>query len=290
MTGFGEARRQEGSLAISIEVRSINNRYFKISVRSSEAYGSLDSQIEGVIRSLIKRGTVQVQLRVDQETVADDFRINKLVLDSYREQLDRICQQWQLDDEVSVDGLLSLPGVIQDRTAERVDATAVWPLAESTLRAALDGLQRMRVDEGAAIAKDMSGQCATIRNYVAKVDALAPQVVESFRERLTERVNKALGEFHVTVEPPDLVREISLFSEKSDISEELVRLKSHLDQFDRTLNTPESSGRKLEFLAQEMFREANTLGAKANDVQIGQHVIEIKTAIERIREQVQNVE
>jgi uncharacterized protein (TIGR00255 family) len=148
----------------------------------------------------------------------------------------------------------------------------------------------MRREEGAALAADLSSNAQAIGEHMERIAARAPLVAEDYKERLVERVNKALGVLDATVDPADLLREISIFSERSDISEEIVRLRSHLEQFNGLLSEEESSGRKLEFLTQEMFREINTIGSKSNDVSIARDVIDIKASIERIREQIQNVE
>ena len=171
-----------------------------------------------------------------------------------------------------------------------MDVSDEWPLIESTLAKALEGLDRMRRQEGAAMADDLRQNCAVIGTQLDQIEARAPQVVDNYRDRLSERVQRALSELNVEVGPGDLLREIGLFTERSDISEEVVRLRSHLEQFAKIMELPESSGRKLDFLTQEMGRETNTIGSKANDVEIVKHIIETKTAIERIREQVQNIE
>ena len=148
----------------------------------------------------------------------------------------------------------------------------------------------MRADEGAALAKDLQEQCRTVEAALTVIEQRVPSVVEHYRQRITDRVNESLESLNVTVEPADLVREISLFAERSDISEEIVRLRSHLDQFAKAMELPESAGRKLEFICQEMGRETNTIGSKANDSEISQQVVEIKAALERVREQIQNVQ
>ena len=148
----------------------------------------------------------------------------------------------------------------------------------------------MRAAEGEALAEDLSGQCATVQSSLEKIESLAPQVVDHYRKRIEDRVTEALAELKVSLEPSDLVREIALFADRSDISEEIVRLKSHLQQFREAMELEESAGRKLEFICQEMGRETNTIGSKANDSEISAQVVEIKTALERIREQIQNVQ
>jgi uncharacterized protein (TIGR00255 family) len=165
-----------------------------------------------------------------------------------------------------------------------------WPVIEEALRDALDHLQQMRAREGEAMAADMLANHAVI---VAEVDAIqgrAPVVVEAYAQRLRDRLNALLAEHEVRVEPADIVREVGIFAERSDIAEEIVRLRSHLEQFDQIMRSGDSVGRKLEFITQEMFRETNTIGSKANDADIARHVVEIKAAIERMREMIQNVE
>ncbi|HEV3136759.1 MAG TPA: YicC/YloC family endoribonuclease, partial [Pirellulales bacterium] len=289
MTGFGEAHRKDASLAISAEVRTINSRYFKLVTRCGEGYGTLEPQIENLVRQHIKRGTVQVSLRVERTQASDDFRINASVLSGYLQQLEELRKIWKLASPVGVEALLALPGVVNENLAGPADAAADWPLIGETLQAAIDNMTVMRTDEGRAMAADLAANCRAVAKELDAIELRAPWVSDSYRTRLTERLTKSLAEFQITLQPGDLIREISIYAERSDISEEIVRLRSHLEQFADTLELAESAGRKLEFLTQEMFREANTIGSKANDVQISRHVIEIKSAIERIREMIQNV-
>jgi uncharacterized protein (TIGR00255 family) len=242
------------------------------------------------VRKRIRRGTVQVTVRVDRLRSGDEYRLNADVLASYRRQIEALRDLWQPDRPVPLESLLLLPGVIAENVAAAHDVDADWPLICETIEAAIEHMQRMRMEEGRAMAIDLQANAHAAAAGLQEVARRAPLVVESYRGRLAERVQKAIAEFQVTLDPGDLLREVSLFADRSDISEEIVRLRSHLDQFDQLLEAPESSGRKLDFLTQEMLREANTIGSKANDVEIARHVIEIKTAIERIREMIQNVE
>ncbi|HEV3024447.1 MAG TPA: DUF1732 domain-containing protein, partial [Pirellulales bacterium] len=194
------------------------------------------------------------------------------------------------DAKVPLESLLMLPGVVIENPTDAGVAEKDWPLIRSTLTAAMEALDEMRRGEGRAMAGDLAANCRAIAGELAGVETRAPLVVAAYRDRLHERLKALLAELGVTITPADLIKEVSVFAERSDISEEVVRLKSHLEQFDAFMSTAESSGRKLEFLTQEMFREANTVGSKANDVQIARHVIEIKAAIERVREMIQNVE
>ncbi len=291
MTGFGEAHFQQDGLAVAVEVRTINNRFFKLTVRAGEGYASLDALVEAVVRKAVHRGTIQVNIRVDRRCSPDDYRINVEVLERYRQQLVELGGKWRCQRvEPSLEALLPLPGVIDDSLAETVDAAADWPAIEGAMNAALQNLGRMRSDEGRAMAADLTANCRAIAESLGQIEQRAPLVVEDYRNRLLERLKRTLADLGAHLEPSDVIREVGLFTDRSDISEEIVRLRSHLDQFQQTMELPESSGRKLDFLTQEMFREANTIGSKANDVEIARHVIEIKTAVERIREMIQNIE
>jgi uncharacterized protein (TIGR00255 family) len=290
MTGFGEAHCKDSVMAVAAEVRTINSRYFKLVIRSGEGYSALEPLMETLVRQHIKRGTIQVTLRVDRNRASDDFRLDAAVLSGYRQQLLDLYKSWNVTQPVAVEPLLSLPGVIHENGAVSLDATRDWPLIAQAVEAALISMNAMRAEEGRAMLADLAANGSTIANELDAIEKRSPLVADSYRARLTERLTKTLTEYQITLAPGDLIREISIYAERSDISEEIVRLRSHLDQFASTLELDESSGRKLEFLTQEMFRETNTIGSKANDVQISRHVIEIKAAIERIREMIQNVE
>jgi uncharacterized protein (TIGR00255 family) len=290
MTGFGESHQQAGGLAVVVEVRTINNRYFKFTMRSGEGYSALESRVESLVREHIKRGTVQVSVQVDRNNSPDDFSINLGVLDGYRKQLQKLQTGAGLKDEVPLQSFLLLPGVIKERLSDPSVAEADWPIIERTLKAALDQLGKMRRDEGQAMAKDLTANCRTIAGELKEIAARAPTVIEAYRVRLEDRVRTAMEQHKLELNPSDLVRELAIFAERSDISEEIVRLDSHLKQFDQIMASPESGGRRLEFLTQEMLREVNTIGSKSTDVDIARHVIEIKATIERLREMIQNVE
>ena len=290
MTGFGEAHCVESGLAVSVEVRTINSRYFKLSLRTTEGYGSLEPQVEAVVRKRIRRGTVLVFVRVERARAPEDYRINREVLDGYRRQLEAIGREWPLPEPVSLASLLLLPGVVDEEGAGAVVAGDSWPIVSRTLETAMVHLDAMRAEEGRAMEADLRANSAAAAASLEEVQKRAPLVREAYRARLEERLKKLLAEMEMTLDPSDVLKEVGLFAERSDVSEEIVRLRSHLQQFDAMMALPESSGRKLEFLTQEMFREVNTIGSKANDVEISRHVIEIKAAVERIREMIQNVE
>ena len=290
MTGHGEAQRQQDGVRAAVELRTVNNRFLKVALRISEGYGSLEPQVEAVVRDRLHRGTVTVNVRVDRESSPDDFKLNEVVLASYYCQLQELAQHAGWAGDVRIDSILSLPGVVAENAGHRLDAETVWPLVERTLSEALQNLSQMRAEEGAAMGRDLHANCQALAADLDQIEQRAPLVVEAYRKRLLERLNKLLEEFGLEVQPADVVREVGLFTDRSDISEEIVRLRSHLQQFEAIARTEQGNGRKLEFVIQEMLRETNTIGSKANDADIARHVVEIKTAIERLREMIQNVE
>jgi uncharacterized protein (TIGR00255 family) len=290
MTGHGAGHLQRDGVTVTAELRTVNNRYYKLAFRCTDGYASLESRVDDLVRQSIRRGTVQLDLRVEREASPDSYRLNEAILSSYFNQLRVLGPDLGITTEVRLESLLALPGVVNEEPATSRDADQVWPLVEHTIQEALQGLARMRQDEGQAMATDLAENCRTISRELDAVEKLAPLVVEAYRSRLADRLNKLLADYGVSVETADIVREVGLFAERADISEETVRLRSHLDQFASIMSATESNGRKLEFVTQEMFREANTVGSKSNDAAVARHVIEIKTAIERIREMIQNVE
>ena len=290
MTGFGEAHAQRDELAISVEVRCVNSRYLKLSTRLTEGYSSLEPQVESLVRKRIRRGTIQVSVRINRDRSPDDYRINADVFSSYRKQINSIQEELGASRPIELESLLLLPGVVSEDAGRLGNAAESWPLVRDTLEVALSNLDRMRSEEGRAMAEDLKANLQAVTASLDEVKSRAPLVAEAYRERLTERLNKIIAEHDVALDPSDVIKEVCLFADRSDISEEIVRLRSHVEQFTAIMDVKESSGRKLDFLTQEMVREGNTIGSKANDVEIARHVIEIKTAIERIREMIQNVE
>ena len=290
MTGFGEAHIQRDGLGVSVEMRCVNSRYLKLSTRLSEGYSSLEPQVESVVRKRIRRGTIQMNVRVNRDKSPDDYRINVEVLIGYRNQIDSVQAELGQSRPIELESLLLLPGVVGEDSKTFCDAAESWPLVNETLEAALLNLDQMRSDEGRAMAEDLTANLHAVAASLDEVQSRAPLVAEAYRDRLTERLNRILAERDVVLDSSELIKEVGLFADRSDISEEVVRLRSHVEQFTKIMDEAESSGRKLDFLTQEMVREGNTIGSKANDVEIARQVIEIKTAIERIREMIQNVE
>jgi uncharacterized protein (TIGR00255 family) len=290
MTGYGEARYQSDVLSLAIELRALNNRYLKVSLRAPEPYNLLEAEFEKVIRRTIRRGTVQVHLRCERQYAAQDFRINLTALRSYLGQLHGLSEELGLRNDVLLGQVLALPGVVPEPGATPLAFEEEWPMIERVLEEALRRLQAMRQEEGRAMAQELLQNRDAIAAQLERIRQRAPEIAGAYRDRLHERVRSLLAELDVEIDRNDLIKEVSIFAERSDIAEEVVRLASHLDQFQEIMNEPESPGRKLEFLTQEMFREANTIGSKGSDVEISRQVVEIKGILEKIRELVQNVE
>ncbi|MFO0846327.1 MAG: YicC/YloC family endoribonuclease [Gemmataceae bacterium] len=291
MTGYGEASYSSDALQVAVELRAVNNRYLKVSLRASEPYNLLEPEVEKVVRRRVKRGTIQVHLRCHRQLASQDFRINAVALRSYLGQLRGLSAELGLADAPTLLAqVLALPGVVPEPAAVALDLDQEWPVLEGVLEEAISRLQQMRLDEGRAMAQELLQHRDHIGSQLVAVRARVPLVAESYRDRMLERVRSVLSELDVEMDRKDLIKEVAIFSERADISEEVVRLASHLDQFQEIINEPESAGRKLEFLTQEMFRETNTIGSKASDVEISRHVVEIKGTLEKVRELVQNVE
>jgi uncharacterized protein (TIGR00255 family) len=292
MTGYGEAHSQGDKLKLAIELRAVNNRYLKVSVRAAEPYNLLEAEFEKVIRRKVRRGTIQVHVRCERQYAPTDFRVNAVALKSYVEQIRRACDDLGLRErgDILLSQALMLPGVVPEPGTASVTVTEEWPIVEKVLEEALDRLQAMRLEEGRAMGEEFMQHRGFIVEQLEAIRRRAPQVTEAYRDRLHDRVKALLNELDVDIDRSELIKEVAIFAERSDIAEEVVRLASHLDQFKEIMKEPESPGRKLEFLTQEMFREANTIGSKASDVEISRHAVEIKGTLEKIRELVQNVE
>jgi uncharacterized protein (TIGR00255 family) len=287
MTGYGEARLQDERWSVGVEVRTVNNRHLKLSAKISEPYTALEPELERLVRETIRRGSVQLQLRVERPHRAEDYRLNLVALASYRDQLRELLPAGA---PVDYTGLLMLPGVVEEQKPESDNPHEDWPALAGVVSEALARLQASRGEEGRAMAEELRALGQTMSEHLARIAERGPQIVASYHKRLTERVQALVQEQGITIESKDLIRDVAIFAERADVAEEIVRLRAHLAQYTEVIDEPESSGRKLEFVVQEMGRETNTIGSKANDVEISRSIVEIKGLLERVRELIQNVE
>jgi uncharacterized protein (TIGR00255 family) len=288
MTGFGEARHHEPRCTILVEVRTVNNRHFKLTARISESHTMVEPALEQLVREKVRRGSVQVNLKIDRQRLPEDYRINAVALASYRDQVESLRDPG--GSPIDVGQLVVLPGVVEEARAEVQAAYPAWPAIAKVVKEALAKLDAARATEGRAMALELTSLSRAIGIELSAIAKRGPEVVRNAQARVVERIQALVEESGLTIEPNDLAREIAILADRSDITEEIVRLRAHLEQFDAVIAEADSSGRKLEFVAQEMGREINTIGSKANDVQISRSVVEIKVLLEKIRELVQNVE
>ena len=283
MTGHGQASVEQDQYRVAVEIRTVNNRFLKTSINTTLG-AELESRVEQQLKATLRRGSVSIRIKTENLQSGQRARLNAEVIQSYWTQLSEIAGGSQ---SINVESLLTLPGVIED--SEPTDQEELWPVVKKTLAEALQSLVEMRGTEGEAMKFDMVSNIGAIETELASIEKLAPTVSEAYSKRLTDRINKLLEKFEVTVTASDVIKEVGMFADRTDVSEETVRLATHLEQFRLVIQEP-TPGKKLDFLVQEMLRETNTIGSKANNSDIAKHVVEIKTAIERIREMVQNIE
>jgi uncharacterized protein (TIGR00255 family) len=293
MTGFGEARHQDPRWTIQVEMRTVNNRHFKLGAKISDEFAAMEGALEQLVRERIKRGTVQVNLRIDRPHRPEDYRLNLVALASYRDQLRGLQAAGGAgarEPAIDLAQLLVLPGVVDEVCTTGASSSEDWPEVAGVVGRALDALEASRAQEGRAMAEELISLGRSIGDYLGRIAERAPEVVQAYHRRITERVQALVAEQGVKVEPENLLREVAILADRCDISEEIVRLRAHLAQYAEIIEEPESSGRKLEFIVQEMGREINTIGAKAGDVEISRAVVDVKALLEKVRELVQNVE
>jgi len=292
MTGFGDASAHEGGDHYFLEVRSLNNKYFKASIRLPDDLQSLEAPLEAILRRRLARGAITIAARWSNSSEDAAFEINHLALGRYIEQLSKTEQISTGEARFDAGALLGLPGVLQAPTDNEAALGRARRVLSELLSRALEGLMVMRKAEGEALAQDLMKHHGVIVDRLAIIEKRSPAVVEEYHQRLRTRVETMLKDAGATVEPADLIREVAIYAERSDIAEEIARLSGHMEQFKQLVEgeSEEPVGRTLEFLAQEMLREANTLASKSGDAELSRCAIEIKGAIDRIKEQVQNAE
>ena len=290
MTGYGRGDSSAKGVQLAVEISSVNRRQVEVAVSLPNELDSLEADLRKIVLASVARGRVsgRVTLQRPSGKANRSILINEAQAEAYKKTLAKLADGMGLRDDLSLETILRLPGVMEAGEDE-VDPVAMLPTLKRALGQALGQLQDMRFKEGSNLGRDLTKRLASLRRITKRVAKRAPKVVEYHRTRLLERLAKA----DIDVADADderFLREVVYFTDRSDISEELTRLESHFDQVDGCLISNEPVGRKLDFLAQEMFREVNTIGSKANDSEISQEVVTLKTELEKIREQVQNVE
>jgi uncharacterized protein (TIGR00255 family) len=287
MTGYGRGKTLSEGVAVVVEIQAVNKRQLETILNLPASLSSLESEIRSTIDRTIARGRIMVSFNLEHAAPEVEPVLNRALAKSYLSAFKALQSELRLDGEITIDTLLRSPGVIE-QPAVRQLGSKMRSLTFNALQAALQELLAMRAKEGAHLQRDLARRTKTMRTILKKIKRLQPRAAERYRTNLHNRIQKSGIE--IPLDDDRLAKEVAFFSERSDFSEELTRLASHLDQFDTNLEKQESIGRTLEFLCQEIGRELNTLSAKANDAEISQLVVEAKAELEKVREQIQNVE
>lgn len=288
MTGYGRAVRTLHGKEITVELRSVNNRFLDCSVKMPRAYTYAEDPIKQKVRERVARGKVDVFVSV-VVTAEQNVRIslNRPIFEGYLQTLRSVAGEYALREDISVMSLARMPEVFVVEKPEEDEKQIIADLV-SVAEEALDAYNAMRETEGAALAADLRSHAKTILQYVERVEQRSPVTVREYRTRLENKLREVLES--TSIDESRILTEAAIFADKVAVDEETVRLRSHIAQFRTILESPEAVGRKLDFLVQEMNRETNTIGSKAQDLEIAHVVVDIKSEIEKIREQIQNIE
>jgi uncharacterized protein (TIGR00255 family) len=290
MTGFGEVTAEVDGMVYSVEIRSVNNRHLKAYVRLPEKAAFLNELIEKMIRKELSRGTVNYSLRMHNISSQGDVEIDKNTLKGYIDNLKEVAAESGLEEKMDLAVLLTLPGVVQDIAPSEEMAEKLKAVILDLTGKAIDKLKEVRAQEGIDLADDLLANCAILKEKTDQVQGNSVNTVELYHEKLKKRVDELLANAKLKIDSDLLAREVAIFAERSDVAEEITRLNSHLKQFETACKGNENVGRRLDFISQEMLRETNTVGSKALNADISNLVIDMKCIIDRIKEQVQNVE
>lgn len=289
MTGFGRGSADVAGMTIVTELRSVNSRYLEISARLPRLLSERESEIQARIRQAFERGRISVQVQLEAESAGiPSLQVNVPVARAYRHLLDTLRDAAGIEEPVGLHHLLTFSDVFTAETENDDASDRLWSGLVEALDQAVADLRQMRREEGRALQADLEERLTIIERSLASVEARAPERVQQARERLLQRLGELLGDERLNRDRIEL--EMVLYADRLDVTEECVRLRSHINLFREALDSEEPSGRRLNFLVQEMNREINTIGSKANDAAVAQRAVSMKEELEKIREQVQNVE
>lgn len=293
MTGFGRGEYLDSDCRLTVEIKAVNHRYNEIVIRMPRSLNAVEDKIRRHVSKTLARGRIDVFINIDEYSKKNrSVRVDKELAMAYHNAMKELADLFSISSTTRTDNIYHIakyPDVIQvEDKAE--DALAWWPKLTEALNIAIDNLMAMRVTEGANIEQDLLMRIAKIQDHVAAVEERAPAIVSEYREKLLNRMREFLATFDITADESRVLQEAAVFADRTNFTEEIVRLKSHLLQFDATLKAKEAVGRKLDFIVQEINRETNTIASKANDSAVANRIIDIKSEIEKIREQIQNIE
>lgn len=288
MTGYGRAQRTVDNMDITAEIRSVNHRYFEFSSRTPRAFGFLDDKLKSYVSSRVTRGKVEVYVSVNMlESTATSVTVNMPLAKAYYDAFMQMSNELGIENSLSVNDIARFPDVLSVHKDEE-DEQKIVDAVISVLSEAVDKFIQMREVEGEKLKEDVCSRCDTIENFVSQVESLSKQSVVTYRDRLEEKMRELLDDKQV--DETRLITETAIFADKIAVDEETVRLRSHIKQLKQMVSSSEAVGRKIDFLVQEMNRETNTIGSKSVSVEITQIVVDMKSEIEKIREQIQNIE
>jgi uncharacterized protein (TIGR00255 family) len=290
MTGYGEAQGEADGVSYAVEVKTVNNRYFKTIIKLPELASFLEEDIDKLLRKNISRGTINYTLRLKDASAGALFEIDERALKAVIEKLSRAGSSSGINGAIDIGNLLSLPGIIQPALPDEKRAEQIKKLVLDISQKALDKLKNMRAVEGGFLESDIKKCCTIIEEDLERIRGRSSIIIQEYADKLKKRVNELLAHAELKIDEEILAREVAIFADRSDISEEVARLDSHLQQFAQCCDGNDQVGRRLDFISQEMLREANTIASKASDTDTTRCVVDIKCQIDRIKEQVQNVE
>ena len=295
MTGFGRGQYEDENFSVTVEMKTVNHRYNEVAIRLPRFLNPLEDKIRKTILKTVNRGRIDVFINADYTSSENcTLKVDKNLAAAYHKALQEVgvaigLEELNINSAQEVMYLSRCQDVINVKEGF-FDVETVWPKVEQAVKEALDNLVTMRETEGGNIYGDFIYRADLIAEKLTKIEERSPMVVEEYQAKLTDRLNNLLADHNITVEPERLLQEVAIFADRASITEEIVRLKSHIKQFKNIINSDQPVGRKLDFLIQEFNREANTIASKANDYTLAQIVVEIKAEIEKIREQIQNIE
>ncbi|HOQ07976.1 MAG TPA: YicC family protein [Clostridiales bacterium] len=288
MTGFGRGEASRDGKEFTVEIKTVNHRYFDIFVKMPRQISFLEERVREFVGKAVSRGKIDIYITyTDYGSDSRQVTIDEPLAQAYLSALEQLRDRFSLADDISVSLLSRCPEVLKVEQVEE-DAEQLWEILRTALDGAVASLIRMREIEGEAMKKALLERADAVEDMIAKIEARAPEVPKEYKAKLTERIIELLGQ--QTVDESRIAMEVALFADRCSIDEELVRLRSHFVQMRQILGMDQPVGRKLDFLVQEMNREINTIGSKANDLEITRYVVDVKSEIEKIREQVQNIE
>lgn len=288
MTGYGRAQKILGGRDILVEIRSVNHRYYEYSSRIPRAYGYIDEKLKTLLKTSVSRGKVEVSVTVNNIEAKDsEISINKAVAEGYVSALRSVSDELGLKDDLVLSKLIKLPEIFVIQKAPD-NQEQIWLDIAEVANEALQKFVEMRQTEGEKLESDIISKADFILKMVSQVEELSPQTVENYRNRLYQKISEILD--GKDIDEQRIVTESAIFAEKIAVDEETVRLRSHISQLKGMFESDEPVGRKLDFIVQEMNREVNTIGSKAQDLNITRIVVDMKAEIEKIREQIQNIE